>query len=96
MVAKKKTTVKSKAAAVATKKPAVKKPVTKRVVATKKSKSVGEQSFKITRETTPFLTYKITKQTMYWLVLLLVILILEVWILQMQFKALDATNLVIL
>jgi hypothetical protein len=96
MVAKKKTTVKSKAATSAAKKPVVKKSVAKRVTASKKSKVVSEQSFKLSREPVPFMTYKITKQTMYWLVLLLVILILEVWILQMQFKALDATNIVIL
>jgi hypothetical protein len=91
MVAKKKTTVKSK-----TVNSAVKKPVAKRTVATKKSKVTKERSFVLSRELTPFLTYKVTKQTMYWLVLLLIILILEVWIIQIQFRALDATSMIIL
>ena len=42
------------------------------------------ESFKLSRETSPFVSFKITEQTVYWSILLILILILTLWILQIQ------------
>jgi len=50
------------------------------------------KSFKMVKKDVPFLTTTITKQTIYWAILMLTILGLEVWILYAQLNVIDATN----
>lgn len=57
-------------------------------------KKVTLQSFKIASDS-PFFTVKITKQTVYWSILLIVILVTQLWILNVQLdviQSLDALN----
>ena len=71
--------------------------VTKKKTTTKSKRKVSVkepimQSFKIAKKDLPFLTTTITKQTIYWAVLMFTILVLEVWILYAQLNVIDATN----
>ena len=65
------------------KKPTVKK----RTV--KKPRKTTVQSFKLNKETVPFVTYKITEQTVYWSILLILILVLALWVLQIPVNSSD-------
>jgi len=47
------------------------------------------KSFKISKETKPFVSYKITDQTIYWSILLILILVVCLWILQIQINISD-------
>lgn len=64
-----------------------KKPATKK---TTKSRKVASEpalrSFQRARPTTPFLTFKVTNQTVYWLVLSLLVLGLGVWVTYLNVK----------
>lgn len=51
---------------------------------TKASKAPELQSFRVSPSTQPFFTFKITKQTVYWIFLLLVIVGLQLWIIKLQ------------
>jgi len=63
------------------------------MVAKKKTKKQPPmKSFKLSRETLPFLTFRITRQTVYWTVLLFIILTLELWILSMQLDVIHITD----
>ena len=75
----KKTTVKAKASTVKTK--------TKRV-----SRPIVYQDFKIQKEAVPFMTFKLTQQTFYWLILLLLISALSIWVLDIQLKTNELLN----
>ena len=67
-------------------KKAVKK-VASRVV--KKARSASRiESFQIMKDKTPFMTYQITQQTIYWAILFVYILILSLWILNIQLDTL--------
>jgi len=81
-------------------KTAAKKPTTKRKTPAKtvaktapkaktttrasKAKAPAVQSFRISPSQQPFFTFKITKQTVYWILLLLVIVALQLWIIKLQ------------
>lgn len=73
-----------------------KKPAAKRVVAKKKTTTVRRpkvpkyESFKATSSDMPFMSFKITQQTFYWTLLLILVLMVQVWVLSMQ---IDVTNL---
>lgn len=64
---------------------------------TKKSKSITKKtalnkqpvfkSFKLTKESNKFVTFKLTKQTLYWTILLVYIMFLDVWISNAQMNA---------
>lgn len=72
-----------------TKKPVVaKKPVKKRKVAAKKtvSKKSTMQSFKVSSSPTPFLTFALTRQSLYWAFLSVCVLAMGVWILMLNQK----------
>lgn len=62
------------------------------VVKKKSKKEPLMKSFRLSREYLPFITFKITKQTFYWSVLLIIILILELWILSIQLDVIQITN----
>ncbi len=67
-----------------TKKSLAKKPHSKKVQAMK--------SFKIYREKQPFLTTSITTQTVYWSILLIFVMLLQVWILNIQLDVIAVTD----
>ena len=86
MAAPKKTTTKKTAATKkpVTKKAAVKKPAVKTSVATKGSKNAPMQSFKRSQPEESFFTFKLTQQTLYWLILSVIVLILGVWVIRLE------------
>lgn len=67
---------------------ATKKKTSKKKAAAKVDES---QSFRIVPETKPFLSFKITRQTVYWIILVMVIVALQLWIVKMQ---LDIANVI--
>jgi inner membrane protein involved in colicin E2 resistance len=50
------------------------------------------ESFKVSKETKPFVSYRITDQTIYWSILLILIFGLALWILQIQININDVLN----
>ena len=70
------------------KKAAVKKPAAKRPTAkksTKKSASAGLRSHIALRpEETDFMTFRITRQTLYWVALGAVVILFTIWLMQLQ------------
>jgi len=78
----KKTTTRKTATA---KKSSVKKaPVRSRSTATKKPKTQQLESFKVSAPTEPFMTFRLNRQTAYWLALGIVVLGMGAWILKLQ------------
>ena len=70
-----------------TKKPAAKKVAPSKVTKKSPKKKAYQKkmkSFKMSRETMPFMTFRVTDQTIYWTVLLLLIVVLFVWVLRIQ------------
>lgn len=66
-----------------TKKAAPSKPATKtRVV--KQRAAASAKSFAIVKEEKPFLTFRVTKETLYWVILGAVIIMFTVWIMKLQ------------
>ena len=57
----------------------------------KKNKKVKLESFKVSNEPKPFNTFRVTDQTIYWSILSIIILILALWILQIQ---IDINNII--
>ena len=51
-----------------------------------------EQSFQISKERSPFVSFKVTNQTIYWSALAISILILSIWVLNIQLDTLDIIN----
>lgn len=76
------------------KKTAAKRPVAKKVAAkTRTTKSVKPmESFKAYKDKPPFMTFRITEQTIYWAVLFIYVFALSLWVLQIQMDILDITN----
>lgn len=72
-----------------------KKPAAKRVVAKKttsrKPKEPKYETFKVASSDMPFMSFRVTQQTFYWTLLLIVVLLVQVWVLSMQ---IDVTNLI--
>jgi len=56
--------------------------------APRKSKSVAVKSFKLAKDKTPFMTYQVSQQTIYWAILFIYIMILSLWILNIQLDTL--------
>ena len=86
--AKKNTTAKKKIE----KKAPVKKSTAKQVPAkktTKKKKSAEYASLKKKKKKTPFFTFKVTDQTIYWLVLSVVVFLLALWVLHLHLELLE-------
>lgn len=70
-----------------------KKPVKKIVKKTvKKAKKTPLKSFAIQKEQVPFMTFRVTDQTVYWSVLFILILILSLWVLNIQLNISDIIN----
>ena len=85
---------------VAKKKPATKstkaKPTHKRKSTSVRKKLFMDEppmkSFKLSRELLPFMTFRITRQTVYWSVLLIIVMILELWVLKLQLDVIHITD----
>lgn len=73
---------------------AVKKAPAKKAVATKtatkkapvKKAVAGYRSFKVSAPTESFTTFKITRQTVYWIILVAFIIFVQLWILKLQIE----------
>ncbi len=90
MATAKKTTAKKKPV---TRKVAVKKPAktsvaskTTRSRKTSVSKTPQMRSFRISKEDSAFTTFKITRQTIYWTILICFIIFVQLWILKLQIE----------
>ena len=79
MVAKKKTTAKK----------SIKKTTRK---STPSKKSAEMKSFKLYKDPGPFATFRITRQTIYWSIFLIVIIITQLLILKVQIDISNLTN----
>lgn len=77
---------------VTAKKTAPKKTIPKKSKVIKKSKVVTPKSFAVSRESVPFFTFKITDQTVYWLILLVLIFALGIWVINIQINISDIVN----
>lgn len=76
----------------ATKKPQARKSTPKSTKKRVTKKNAAMQSFKVTRDEPPFKTFKVTKQTVYWSILLLVIIVTQLWILKLQMDVVALTD----
>ena len=77
----------------AAKKTTAKKPVKK--VVRKKSvskKAAPMQSFRVYKPDRDFVTFKITRQTVYWAILLIFVIVTQLWLLKLQIDIADLTN----
>ena len=76
------------------KKAVAKSPVKKVVkkVAAKVKKQPPMKSFKVYRNHEPFTTFRVSRQTVYWLILLLFIVITQLWILKLQLDIASLTD----
>jgi cell division protein FtsL len=80
------------------KKTVAKKTVAKKSVARKRSatkKATEMQSFRLHKETTPFTTFRVTRQTVYWVVLLAFIISTQLWILKIQMDISALTDVIL-
>lgn len=68
------------------KKAAPKKAPVKRTTTKKAAPKKSYESFQLSNEKTPFFTYKVTDQTIYWLVLSVVVFILALWVLHLHLE----------
>lgn len=50
------------------------------------------KSFQVSKSDAPFMTFKITEQTVYWTILLSLITILFIWVINIQFEAVRAIS----
>lgn len=79
----KKTTAKKTVAAKTTVKKAT---VSKKVTPVKAKRSAKQESFKVCKEPSTFMSFKITEQTVYWSILLIYIMLLVLWISNIQLE----------
>lgn len=71
----------------ATKKPTTKRPATKSTVKrSKNTKAASAKSFKLEQSNEPFVSLKVTVQTLYWLILAGAVLLLGLWVLDISQK----------
>lgn len=95
--ATKKTTAQKQAKKAPVKRAAA-KPTSKTTVRTKKPAVPEMRSFRATRVSEPFFTFRITHQTFYWLILAIIVVGLGAWVTSISIKVqhiydqIDATN----
>lgn len=70
------------------KKPAATRKTTTKSAA-KKQKAVTHQSFRPSKESTPFMTFQFTQQSLYWLILSVLVLALGAWVMYLNIKIQD-------
>jgi hypothetical protein len=74
----------SKATKVVAKKPTAKKTTVKKTGAKSVPQTVSMKSFRVARDQQSFSTFQITRQTVYWIVLIAFIILAQLWILKLQ------------
>lgn len=88
--AKKTVTKKAPVKKAASSKTAVKKVVAAKAPARKTTKKAAKatpvRSFRVVENPVPFKTFKITKQTIYWIILVAFIVFAQLWILKLQIE----------
>lgn len=84
----KKTVAKNKVA----KKTAPKKKTTRKKAA---AKTVPMRSFRVHQDTKPFTNFHITRQTIYWILLLAFVVVMQLWILKIQLDIALLTNVIL-
>jgi hypothetical protein len=78
-------------------KKAVKKKKQSTSVSVKKSKKAPQfETFRMSEENDPFLSFRITDQTIYWSVLLILVLVLSIWILNVQLDTLRIIDSIVI
>ena len=79
------------------KKVAPKKVVSKSTTAKKSTakKAKPMQSFRVYKNTQPFTTFRVTRQTVYWVILLACIVVTQVWLLKIQMDIADLTDIIL-
>jgi len=55
----------------------------------KSKAAIKHKSFKLSKEPAPFMTFRFTEQTFYWVILLAMILALALWVYNIQLKTTD-------
>jgi len=80
-----------------TTKTVAKQPVAKKAAAKKTTAKAHApmQSFRVYKEAPAFNTFRITRQTVYWAILLTVVVISQLWLLKIQMDIADLTNIVL-
>lgn len=86
--AKKSSVAKSAPVKTAAKRSPVKKTAVKSV-SKKAQKSPKYETLRLSKETADFMSFKITEQTVYWVILASVVIFFQLWILKLQHQALD-------
>lgn len=56
-----------------------------KAVSPRKPKNTKSKSFRVSKEKSPFMTFRITNQTLYWLVLGVVVIAFTAWIMKLQY-----------
>lgn len=85
--AKKPPTKRTSTKSAATKKPTTKRPATKSTAKrSKNTKAASAKSFKLEQPNEPFVSLKVTVQTLYWLILAGAVLLLGLWVLDISQK----------
>ena len=93
MATAKKTPVKKTAAKSAPKKTTVRKKASTTKKSTKQTpKPVDSKSFRIQSESQPFLTFKVTHQTIYWAIFSVVVLALSLWVMKLHMAVEELYN----
>lgn len=91
MVAKKNAAKKTSKTLSASKK--LSKGVSKKHFKSVPQKTVSMRSFHLYKDTLPFTTTRLTRQTVYWLILLTFIVVTQLWILKLQTDIVNLTAL---
>lgn len=74
----------SVSASAKSKKAPVKKAAVKKVAAKKSAPVADMRSFRLSKEQGPFTTFRLTRQTFYWVVLVAFIIFAQLWIISLQ------------
>ena len=71
---------------------ATKKKVTAKKSTARKPKTAALESFKVSKEPYPFMSFHVTDQTVYWSILLILILLLGLWVINIQINISNILN----
>ena len=71
---------------------AAKKPVSKKTAA---KKAPAMQSFRVYKNVQPFNSFRVTRQTVYWIILLACIVVTQVYLLKIQMDIADLTDIIL-
>jgi hypothetical protein len=86
--------VKRAAAKTTARKAPVKRTAAKRT--TKKASAAEMRSFRIYKDSIPFTRAQVTRQTVYWVILMGVIVAMQLWIIKLQLEIAQLTDLLLI